>query len=270
MLDFGMYSFGWYKIEEQFEEGWTATNGNPLGTFIFYHSAEVNSEKWFGNIEIPEPETSDLIIYKYKDLDGDGEYVDDEPMFPGVEFTIEDSDGNIYTGTTNVDGEIHLTDLEIGIYTVTEIIPEGWMSTTGAVQDVTIDAGETAELWFGNNIEEQQCQTETAWGGNTAGGGTAWWFYYDDSVGGEQTIWAGQTIDVGTVEVSDGTVSITLTGGWELLNDDEAVKIQGYDEGELPDERPPAGQFEYKGTDLTVSIGCYNYYAIHLDVQLCQ
>ncbi len=129
------------------------------------------------------------------------------------------------------------------------------------------------------------CQTETAWGGDSEGGGAAWWFYYDASVGGEQTIWAGQHIDVGTVEVVDGTVEITLTGGWELqpyqyengelvlddygnpIPEEESVKIKGYDE--IPDSRPAAGQFDYKGTDLTVNIGVYDYYAIHLDVQLC-
>ena len=120
--------------------------------------------------------------------------------------------------------------------------------------------------------ENGDCQTETAWGGNTAGGGSAWWFYYDatgDDV--EQTIWAGQTIDVGTVEVVDGIVTIILTDGWELQDDDEAVKIQGYDEGDLPASRPAPGQFTtYKGTDLTVYVGAFDYYAIHLDVQLCE
>ena len=133
--------------------------------------------------------------------------------------------------------------------------------------------------------ENGDCQTETAWGGNTAGGGSAWWFYYDatgDDV--EQTIWAGQTIEVGTVEVSaeddEGKVTITieLTGGWELqdFDDDgeevtEPVKIQGYDDDDLPASRPAAGLFTtYKGDELVVTVPSFSYYAIHLDVQLCE
>ncbi len=124
----------------------------------------------------------------------------------------------------------------------------------------------------GNGGGTGDCQEETAWGGNSEGGGAAWWFYYDASVGGVQTIWAGQHTDAGTVEVVDGTVYITLTGGWELQWVNEPVKIKGYDE--IPGKRPPAGQFTgegtYKGDEFVVDIGEYEYYAIHLDVMLCE
>lgn len=126
------------------------------------------------------------------------------------------------------------------------------------------------------------CSYETAWGGDTeGGGGKGWWYYFDPSKGLTQTIWAGQIINVGNVTVSgcsDGkaTITITLTDGWELQDVDkdgkpvtEPVKIQGYDE--IPDERPPAGKFEtYKSNSPTVEVPCFNYYAIHLDVQLCE
>lgn len=119
------------------------------------------------------------------------------------------------------------------------------------------------------------CQTETAFGGNTGinvGQPGAWWYYYNASSGGVQTIWAGQTIDVGTVTVVAGVVNITLTGGWQLEDVDDPVKIKGYNV--LPTKRPAAGQFTgegtYKGSDLTdINIGIYSYYVIHLDVELC-
>jgi hypothetical protein len=118
-----------------------------------------------------------------------------------------------------------------------------------------------------------ECQEETAWGGDSEGKGSAWWYYYDASIGGVQTVWAGQHIDVGTVEVVGGVVTIVLTGGWELQNVDDPVKIKGY--SVIPEERPVAGLFTgvgtYKGDQLTnVDIGEYNFYAIHLDVQLCE
>ena len=133
--------------------------------------------------------------------------------------------------------------------------------------------------WYGNFayticcVEEPppppECEEETAWGGKTAGDGNAWWFYYDVSVGGVQPIWAGQTIDVGTVEYKEGYIYIILTGGWELQDVDEPVKIQGYDV--IPTSRPAAGLFTtYKGSSLAVAVPYHPYYAIHLDVQLCE
>jgi len=115
------------------------------------------------------------------------------------------------------------------------------------------------------------CQEETAFGGNTSGGGQPpWWFYFDTDVSSTQTIWAGQTINVGTIEYTGTQLIITLTGGWELQNVPESVKIQGYDDDDLPTSRPPAGQFTtYKGTDLTVTVPPFDNYVIHLDVQLC-
>lgn len=112
-----------------------------------------------------------------------------------------------------------------------------------------------------------ECGEQTAWGGATEGSGSAWWFYYDASIGGSQTIWAGQHYNAGTVEVVDGIVNITLTDDWELQSVAETVKIQGYNT--IPTSRPAAGQFDYKGTDLTgIYVGAYAFYAIHLDVVL--
>ncbi|MBW6501689.1 MAG: hypothetical protein K0B05_09880 [Bacteroidales bacterium] len=115
-----------------------------------------------------------------------------------------------------------------------------------------------------------ECQEETAWGGNTSvnvGDSGAWWYYYINN-GEVQTIWAGQTINVGTVVYTGGQLVIILTGGWELQDVEEPVKIQCYET--IPNDRPAAGQFTtYKGDDLTVPVTSCNYFAIHLDVQLC-
>jgi hypothetical protein len=127
-----------------------------------------------------------------------------------------------------------------------------------------------SHISFGWNPDDQEewCE-ETAWAGDSVGGGSAWWFYYNASVGGVQTIWAGQTMEAGTVEVVNGTVYLLLnaTEPWILQDVEEPVKIQGYEEDELPDARPDAGGFDYKGDQLTVYIGDYDYYAIHLDAQ---
>ena len=113
------------------------------------------------------------------------------------------------------------------------------------------------------------CSLETAWGGSTQGEGRAWWFYYDVTVGGQQAIYAGQyKVDGAYVEYVNDKIIIVLGNNMSLIDDNEAVKIEGYNT--LPTTRPAAGQFTlYKGTDLTVSVDEYPYYAIHLDVALC-
>ena len=112
-------------------------------------------------------------------------------------------------------------------------------------------------------------QTESAFGGESAGGGNNWWFYYDGD--GEQTIWAGQDINIGTVNYDGNSIVISFTGGWQLNDVTDAVKIYGFEN--VPDDDPNPGQnpgdLLYHGDELTVSVGEYNIYVIHLDVRLC-
>ena len=117
-----------------------------------------------------------------------------------------------------------------------------------------------------------ECQEETAWGGDSEGGGQAWWYYYDTEIGGAQTIYAGQQPTDGTVTCDDDGLSIAL-GSWSLQDVEEPVKVQCYQEGQLPTSRPPAGQFTtFKGEALEIPGVCNEcrYIAIHLDVELCE
>lgn len=147
--------------------------------------------------------------------------------------------------------------------------------------DITTDSGLASPIGTGSvpcvlenltfcyNLEpceEEKCYggSETAFGGNNEGGGKAWWFYYDVETGGEQTIWAGQHMDAGSVEYVGGQIMINLDG-WGLEDDSEAVKIQGYDTP--PSKRQPAGKFTtYKGMSLNPEVESFDYYVIHLDV----
>lgn len=144
----------------------------------------------------------------------------------------------------------------------------GLYTYTNTASFVTGDTGtEGSDSW---DVSVRVCQCETAWGGDSPGEGRAWWFYYDTSVGGEQTIWAGQNYQAGTVSYEGGNIVITLEDGWELTDDSEAVKIQGYNDDDFPTKRPSAGKFDYKGRNLSVYVGDYHlYYAVHLDVRRC-
>jgi len=178
------------------------------------------------------------------------------------------------TGVVGVKFDNGHDDLGCHVYTVTldsSVLMDGFALGTGDVYAAT-KAGKQLGYAVVSGpvcVEQRDCQSETAFGGDTAGTGPAWWYYYDASAGGVQTIWAGRTIEVGTVEVIGGTVYITLTGGWELQDDAEAVKVQGYSLADLPASRPAAGRFAHKGTSLTVEAGDFAAYVIHLDVQRC-
>ena len=144
---------GTYAVTETVPDGWDPTGPVTKDAVIV---ADGLTELYFGNIEEPaEPETGDLTIDKFHDLSKDGLYDEGEDGLEGVDFTIEGPNGYSNTGTTDANGEIHLTGLEPGEYTVTETLPEGWKNTTDLVQVVVVVAGEEAQVSFGN-IEEPE------------------------------------------------------------------------------------------------------------------
>ncbi len=111
--------------------------------------------------EIPEPETGSLVIHKYQDLDGIEGHSEGDLMFEDVEFTLLDEFGEeVDGGWTDEGGMLTFGPLLPGAYTAIETLPSGWLAgMEGLEQDVTIVAGETAHLWFGNVPEEAQPET---------------------------------------------------------------------------------------------------------------
>ena len=145
------------------------------------------------------------------------------------------------------------------------------------------------------NLTSEPCGPETlvfectsAFGGKIAGDGPAWWFYFDTGGPGIQPIYADRDIKIGYVTINavgndngegieaaeyvendEVKISIEFINDWGLcdLDDDDAVKVQGYNEGYLPGKRPAAGLFEtYKGNDLEFTVPAFDYYVIKLDV----
>jgi len=115
---------------------------------------------------------------------------------------------------------------------------------------------------------------ETAWGGNTEGPGPGWWWYFNAEDGETQYLnIAGRPNDtIGTVTVSADNgnclVNFAFDEFWGVQNAPEVVKIRGYaSASNIPSMRPPAGHFTaYKGGLVEdISVGCYPFYAIHLD-----
>ncbi len=115
---------------------------------------------------------------------------------------------------------------------------------------------------------------ETAYAGNSAGSGNAWWFYIGTS--GEHAIYAGQHLVPGasiTYNQVTGYISFNFGPNMSLQEDDEAIKIQGYDE--LPGIRPSSGGFSTKlayDADLSspIYVGSHNYLVVHFDALILQ
>ena len=122
---------------------------------------------------------------------------------------------------------------------------------------------------------------ETAWAANgnyplelryTPRGNWATYVAY----GGEAktvTLFAGKTINVGTVEFSapaDGivTITITLTGDWVFEDVSENVKIQDY--AKKPSGNPAPGLFAHKATasdsPFSIDVPENNFYGVHVNV----
>lgn len=118
-------------------------------------------------------------------------------------------------------------------------------------------------------------QEETAWadGDTYADQGNWATFVTYNGTATSMTIYAGQTLDAGTASFSapdangDVTITISLNNGWSLQSVNEPLKIQGYDNA--PSGNPSPGSFTtYKGSNMTVVVPAYDFYGVHLDVQL--
>ncbi|MBE0674268.1 MAG: hypothetical protein IH591_06370 [Bacteroidales bacterium] len=118
------------------------------------------------------------------------------------------------------------------------------------------------------------CDDETAWAAGIRYVKKGTWATYTPYSGIAKTVtlFAGQYMDAGTVyftPVSDGVnIRIVLKEEWSLIDDPEAVKIQGYDIA--PIASPGIGLFNtYKGRSLNVTVNAFNFFGVHLDLAHC-
>ncbi|MHB1322942.1 MAG: MSCRAMM family protein [Coriobacteriia bacterium] len=183
-------------------------------------------------IELPIielPETGDLVVRKFEDLDEDGIRDEGEPMLGGWEFTACDMYGEVLaTGVTDSNGWLRFTGLPVGEVTVVERLTDGWMNTTPLSQSTMVVAGQVATLRFGNVACVQTPETGTLMvhkflDGNENGvldSGEAklsgWTFTVRDSEG--VVVASGSTGSEGMLrlELLAGTYTVTetLPSGW--------------------------------------------------------
>lgn len=125
--------------------------------------------------------------------------------------------------------------------------------------------------------EPGECfEDETAWAAGTRYVSRGNWATYTSYLGVEKTVtlFAGQTIDVGTVTFSDPdgdnlvTITINLTGEWQFALGEENIKVQAY--LSAPSANPAPGLFPYKttadGQTGEIVVPQNNFYGVHVDV----
>jgi Ca2+-binding RTX toxin-like protein len=126
------------------DEGWRGPNG------AVFFSVEVKHNGSSGldcdcHIEVC---TGKVCVHKFNDLNGDGIQNAGEPNLPGWVFQVTANclGANL---TTDANGNA-CGDFSAGAYTVAEQPQPGWTATTSTTQTVTVTAGQTTNVSFGN------------------------------------------------------------------------------------------------------------------------
>jgi len=159
---------GWseYAVEIDVPEGYYA----PMGTVRDGLYLRCPLPCWWKQVEIPLKPYVSIEGNKWEDCDHDGQA--DGPV-EGVTIELWKDGGLVDSTTTAADGSYSFTDLEAGIYTVKEVLPEGWHAVdpaSGMYEDIELLCGESIEdIDFinarylsieGNKWEDLNCNSE--------------------------------------------------------------------------------------------------------------
>ncbi|MEM6777379.1 MAG: SdrD B-like domain-containing protein [Planctomycetota bacterium] len=158
-----------YTVTETLPPGFVATTGNlsrtydvvageelvyadGVSNFVPGVQTEINlgDELVFGNTV-----NGSIHLFKFEDLNGNGVYEPLEGEMPqaNVPFQIQADHRNngvidlIFTNNTDASGELNLTDLVPGTYTITELPPFGFVGTTGPLSRTFIVNSRQELVW---------------------------------------------------------------------------------------------------------------------------
>jgi protocatechuate 3,4-dioxygenase beta subunit len=152
----GNYNFsgltvGTYNVGEVPRSGWMQTE--PAGgTYTVSISLGENLNSMdFGNFELGE-----IQGVKFNDTNGNGIQDAGEPGLANWQIILKDSIGNtIATTTTDSNGNYKFSGLSIGTYTVSEVMPPGWIQTAPTVSATGSATHSVAISASGQNVSNQ-------------------------------------------------------------------------------------------------------------------
>jgi uncharacterized surface anchored protein len=151
-FSFAVVPFGTYTLSETLPAGFQQTTppapGTISATLDFGHQAVTGL--LFGN----RAALGSISGTKFNDVNGNGVLDAAEPGLSGVTIQLRDSAGQITSVTTDASGGFSFTGLAVGAYTLSEIVPTGFVQTappTPGTFSMTLAPGQNATgFLFGN------------------------------------------------------------------------------------------------------------------------
>lgn len=140
---------GTYLVYETVPPGYEVVGQNPQTVTLVEND---DKALVFCNTKKQEkPKKANILVIKFKDLNGNGKQDTGEPRLAGVVFTVN----GIMQKVTDANGEARWVELDLGSYKVMETVPNGFRPTTPTEQIALLDDdGETVTLVFGNQPVE--------------------------------------------------------------------------------------------------------------------
>jgi hypothetical protein len=191
-----------------------------------------------------------FVTWSYTPVDG--------MCLDGVSLIVKGGNGaNVYTYPAGIDGDSGLSSPNNGGGNVSDL------SNLSVCYNLVPCEGEKCYDFKG----------ETAWAEGIRYVKKGNWATYTPYAEGTVTLFAGQTIPVGSASFSakaNGEVSIeiNLDGDWVFADVKENVKIQNYPFA--PSGNPAPGRFAHKGNasgkSISMVVPASDFYGIHLDV----
>ena len=117
---------------------------------VYYSLQSGNEASAEANFWVTQ-DTGSLQIVKFNDRNGNGVRDSGEPGVPGVLFRLV-IQGQTLGEITDQNGEILWSDVPIGSYQVTEVVPPGSVATTPNPVTAQVTANATSTVLFGNRI----------------------------------------------------------------------------------------------------------------------
>jgi len=109
-----------------------------------------DSPNKIGKNKVYTEELGGLQIIKFEDENENSELDDLEALLAGWQFQVDGPGGFSQLVTTGPSGMAVLSDLELGEYTISEVLQDGWELTTPNPLIVDVLENQTATVYFGN------------------------------------------------------------------------------------------------------------------------
>jgi YVTN family beta-propeller protein len=133
---------GSYRITETLPVGWRAILPASISAEVGFNAT---TDVTFANQRL-----GNLRVFKYEDLDGDGQREVGENPVQGITVTVRYPDGVTNTRLTGADGYINWNAIPVGSYRVTETLPANWRAILPASVAAQVNYNATTEVTFAN------------------------------------------------------------------------------------------------------------------------